>query len=268
MKRNPKRDKAWKYYLKNKGSATLKAIAKKFGVAESTIRRWKKEDGWDDNEPVVASKKSSQSKSENKKHSTVEYEIVPSAGLNDKQMLFCMHYVKCWNATKSYQKAYECDYRTAHANAHRMMANDGIKSEIDRLKRALRESVMIDARHILQKYLDIAFADIKDYMAFGTEVIHVPVVKKGEPVLDEDGNPTYEAVKYQYMELKNDVDVDGTIITSIKKTKEGIAVTLADRMEALAVLLRYEDVFDENTMKRLREQKLRVEIEAEKAKVW
>ncbi|MBL3728070.1 terminase small subunit [Lysinibacillus sp. HST-98] len=72
---------------------------------------------------------------------TVQFDIVPSDGLNDKQLLFCMYNVKYFNATKSYQKAYQCDYITANRNAHRLMVIEGIKEEIMRLKQQLVDSV-------------------------------------------------------------------------------------------------------------------------------
>lgn len=115
------RNKTWKYYQKNKGKVTLKAIAVKYDVSESTIRRWKKEDRWDEEQPPGTRKKKSARGSPNK---TVEYELIPSNGLNDRQLLFCMYYVKYWNATKAFQKAYQCDYVTALRNAHRMMVNE------------------------------------------------------------------------------------------------------------------------------------------------
>lgn len=52
-----------------------------------------------------------------------------------------MYNVKYFNATKSYQKAYQCDYITANRNAHRLMVIEGIKEEIMRLKQQLVDSV-------------------------------------------------------------------------------------------------------------------------------
>jgi phage terminase small subunit len=41
--------------------------------------------------------------------------------------------------------------------------------EIVRLKKQLADSVMLDARQVLQKYIDIAFADITDFVEFDTK---------------------------------------------------------------------------------------------------
>ncbi|GEM_PF-3130509 len=94
MARNTNRNKAWKYYLKNKGKVTLKAIAAKFGVSESTIRRWKKEDRWEDEQPSSTRKKKTVRGSPQKAlKKTVEFELITSNGLNDRQLFFCMYYV-------------------------------------------------------------------------------------------------------------------------------------------------------------------------------
>ena len=169
-----------------------------------------------------------------------------------------MHYVRYWNATKAYQKAYECDYRTAHANAHRMMANDGIKTEIARLKKDIADGLMLSAEAVLQKYIDIAFADITDYMEFGQrEAAEVNAVT-GEPLLDKDGEQvTY---KYNVVNLKDSTEIDGTIVSEVKKGKDGVSVKLVDKMAALAMLSKYTDLLNDEQLKRLREEKLKVDI--------
>lgn len=250
------REKAYDYYCKNKGKVTFKAIAAKFGVSENTLRRWRKEDGWDVDKPK--NKKSTRGSPKKRPQKTVEYELIPCNGLNDRQLLFCMHYVRCWNATKAYQKAYECDYRTAHANAHRLMANDGIKEEIARLKKDIADGLMLSAEAVLQKYIDIAFADITDYMEFGQrEAAEVNAVT-GEPLLDKDGEQvTY---KYNVVNLKDSTEIDGTIVSEVKKGKDGVSVKLVDKMAALSMLSKYTDLLNDEQLKRLREEKLKVDI--------
>lgn len=248
------REKAYNYYRKNRDKITFKAIAQKFGVSESTLRRWRKEDDWDDD--VSNKKKMTRGSPKKRSQKTVEYELTQSDGLNDRQLLFCMHYVRYWNATKAYQKAYECDYRTAHANAHRMMANDGIKIEIERLKKNLADGLMLSAEAVLQKYIDIAFADITDYSDFGT-VEEIVKDETGKPILDYQG----EEMTYQrtYVNLKNASEVDGTLITEVKKGKDGVSVKLVDKMAAMAVLAKCTNMLDDRTA-RLQQEKLKVDI--------
>ena len=36
-------------------------------------------------------------------------DVIENTELTEKQRLFCIYYIQCFNATKAYQKAYECD---------------------------------------------------------------------------------------------------------------------------------------------------------------
>ncbi|MGE7115031.1 terminase small subunit [Lysinibacillus sp. NPDC047702] len=229
--RDPKRDKAYELYKASNGDIKLKDIAGQLGIAEGTVRGWKNKDKWDEKleaesngtfqskqpknteRSVKKKPKRSDVKPEAESQATVQFEIVQSDGLNDKQLLFCMYYVKYFNATKAYQKAYQCDYITANRNAYRMMVNEGIKEEIIRLKQQL---------------------------------------------LDYQG----EEMTYQrtYVHLKNADDVDGTIVSEVKKGKDGVSVKLVDKMAALAMLSKYTDLLNDEQLKRLREEKLKVDI--------
>lgn len=276
--RNSRRDHAYDIYKAHNGEIKLKDIAEQLGVSEGTVRGWKNKDSWEDRieaesngtfqskqpKNTVRSVKKKTKKTQRSKatpevesQATVKFEIVPSDGLNDKQLLFCMYYVKYFNATKAYQKAYQCDYITANRNAHRLMVNEGIKEEIMQLKQQLADSVMLDARDVLQKYIDIAFADITDYSDFGT-VEEILKDETGKPLLDYQG----EEMTYQrtYVHLKNADEVDGTIISEVKKGKDGVSVKLADKMTALAMLSKYTDLLNDEQLKRLREEKLKVDI--------
>ncbi|MGG2081673.1 terminase small subunit [Lysinibacillus pakistanensis] len=273
--RDPKRNKAYGLYKASNGDIKLKDIAEQLGIAEGTVRGWKNKDKWDEKleaesngtfqskqpknteRSVKKKPKRSNVKSEAESQATVQFEIVQSDGLNDKQLLFCMYYVKYFNATKAYQKAYQCDYITANRNAYRMMVNEGIKEEIIRLKQQLADSVMLDARDVLQKYIDIAFADIKDYSDFGT-VEEILKDETGKPLLDYQG----EEMTYQrtYVHLKNANEVDGTIVSEVKKGKDGVSVKLVDKMAALAMLSKYTDLLNDDQLKRLREEKIKVDI--------
>ncbi|KOY81298.1 terminase small subunit [Lysinibacillus macroides] len=287
--RDPRRDQAYDIYKAHNGDIKLKDIAEQLAVSEGTVRGWKNKDKWDDrleaesngtfqskqvkNTERSAKKKTkrtqrSKATPEAESQATVQFEIIESDGLNDKQLLFCMYYVKYFNATKAYQKAYQCDYITANRNAYRLMVNEGIKEEIMRLKQQLADSVMLDARDVLQKYIDIAFADITDYSDFGT-VEEIVKDETGKPLLNYQG----EEMTYQrtYVHLKNSDEVDGTIISEVKKGKDGVSVKLVDKMAALAMLSKYTDLLSDKQLKRLREEQLkykneisRIEMEQQK----
>ncbi len=209
---NPKMVKAKKLYEKGlklseiaeKKGLKLSEIAEKLGVPDGTVRRWKCNYDWDnkrsDNKGERSEKKSERSKKNIKLKNTVVDELARDDDLTDKQKLFCIYYVKCFNATKAYQKAYKCKYETAAVNGNRLLRNTKIKSEILTLKENKLNRAFISKDDIFQKYLDIAFSDMSDYADFGVKEIEVDG-DKGEKV----------KVKVPYVNIKNSDEVDGTL---------------------------------------------------------
>ena len=216
---NPKMVKAKKLYEKG---LKLSEIAEKLGVPDGTVRRWKCNYDWDnkrsDNKGERSEKKSERSKKNIKLKNTAVNELARDDELTDKQKLFCIYYVKCFNATKAYQKAYKCKYETAAVNGNRLLRNTKVKSEILNLKENKLNRAFISKDDIFQKYLDIAFSDMSDYADFGVKEIEVDG-DKGEKV----------KVKVPYVNIKNSDEVDGTLISEISVKK----VKLLDRMRAL-----------------------------------
>ncbi len=216
---NPKMVKAKKLYEKG---MKLSEIAEKLGVPDGTVRRWKCNYDWDnkrsDNKGERSEKKSERSKKNIKLKNTVVNELARDDELTDKQKLFCIYYVKCFNATKAYQKAYKCKYETAAVNGNRLLRNTKVKSEILALKENKLNRAFISKDDIFQKYLDIAFSDMTDYTEFGEEEVEV-INDKGKK----------EMVKVPYFKIKSSDEVDGTLISEIGAKK----LKLLDRMKAL-----------------------------------
>lgn len=52
-----------------------------------------------------------------------------------KTTAFCLYFVKCFNATRAYLKAYNCSYSTAAVEGCRLLKNPKIKEMIDILKK-------------------------------------------------------------------------------------------------------------------------------------
>lgn len=95
------------------------------------------------------------------------------------------------------------------------MRNVEITQEIDRLKAEQMTDLKLDVRDMLQKYIDIAFADITDFLGFGSEEV-VARNKFGNVMTDDDGKEiTYT---HNIVSFKNADEVDGTIITEVKKS--------------------------------------------------
>lgn len=233
---NEKAEKARKLY---KDGMKLVEIADQLKVPPGTVRRWKSTYHWDGEHQSERSEKKSE-RSESKKSVTKEVvadevkQVIQNTDLTDKQQLFCIHYIRCFNATKAYQKAYGCDYATALVNGSRMLGNARIKDEILRLKQDRLNREFLSESDIFQKYMDIAFADVTDFMEFGNEDVDV--------ILDTGERKT---ITVSHVNIKNDADVDGTIISEVSKGKDGIKVKLADRMKALQWLSDHMDLATE-----------------------
>lgn len=224
--RSPSRDEAKRMYLDSKGKMLLKDIAKAVGKQDTQIRRWKSLDHWDEElKGNVTIPKDNVTKQNNGIEKPPKTELLPeeietlnNEELTEKQRLFCLYYVRWFNATKAYQKAYSCDYFTAAANGPRLLGNARIKEEIQRIKDAKIKQTMYSTEDYFQKMIDIAYSDVTDYLSFGQEEAQ-----------DKNGNTFMMNV----INLKESCDVDGTLIQEVKQGKDGIAVKLVSKEFAL-----------------------------------
>jgi len=230
--RSPDREKARQIYLNSNRSAKLKDIADSLGIAEGTIRGWKNKDKWDNElngtlpkiRNVPKDKKIIKKTTENK-----------SNELTEKQRLFCLCYVKNFNATTA---AINAGYskETARMIGYENLTKPYIREEIERLKNIKRQSIMINEDDIVERYMQIAFADMTDYAEFGTK--EVPDFDSfGKQKVDDKGDPVYR--KYDFVDFKNHDQVDGGLICEISVGKSGMKVKLEDRQKALDWLANY-----------------------------
>lgn len=225
-------DKAFEMY---KQGLKLVEIANQLGVAEGTVRSWKNRYKWaGDNATLQRSKRNVAKNSKTlikNKESPVAHEVesvMKNTELTDKQQLFCIYYIRCFKATKAYQKAYGCNYTTAMSEGSKHLRNPKIKEEIFRLKQERLNREFLSESDIFQKYMDIAFADITDYVEFGNGSFNDP--------------ETGEEVSYSFVNLKDSKTVDGTIVSEVSKGREGAKIKLADRMKALQWLTDHMDL--------------------------
>lgn len=209
-----------------KDGMLLKDIAKKLGKADGTIRSWKNRYQWDakNNATLQKKKKEKTQRCKKKKNIPKEVEyVIQNEELTSKEALFCLYYVKSFNATQSYKKAFGSNYNTAMTQGSRMLRKPKIISEINRLKKEKYSQAFLSEEDIFQKYVDIAFSDISDYVNFGTEDIVIGV--------DDNGNDIV-ATK-SYVRFKEVSEVDGSLINEIKIGKDGASIKLTDKMNAL-----------------------------------
>ena len=220
-------------------------IAAALGIPEGTIRSWKKRYKW--NATLQTEKRNVANKKANKrvktKASVPEVEsVIENPDLTDKQRLFCLYYSRSFNATRSYQKAYGGDYLTACASGPRMLENVRVKDEIMKLKQERYVRSFISEEDIFQKYWDIAFSDITDFLSFGRR--EVPVMGTFGPVKvkDDDGKEIQLTKEINVVEFRESPEVDGSILTEVKQGKDGASIKLADRMKALQWLADHMDL--------------------------
>lgn len=241
--RDPNRDKAYQIWKKYKGDKKLKDIAAELGVSDTQIRKWKSQDKWEQTKGNVTNSKRNVTKKD-----SVPVPVVGNKDLNDQRSMFCLYYLKYFNATKAYQKVYGCDYKTANANGSRLLAIDSVKREIERLKAMRQSGVFLDGQAVLQKYIDIAFADITDFLTFGRKEIEVDMDGNGDPIMKE----------VNYVEFANSHEVDGTLISEVKQGKDGVSVKLEDKMKALDKLSLYFDLFPDKFKREVEQEKLKL----------
>lgn len=259
--RDPMRDEAFALYKGSNGKMPLKEIAAQLGKGEGTVRGWKNKDKWNEkmigtfqsnerNAPIERSKKKPAKKQVEQVIETFENMSEETAHLSDVQRFFCLYYIKYLNATKAYQKAYSCTYETANVNGPRLLVDASIQAEVKRLKRERAESILLDKEDVLQRYMDIAGANIDDYIDYGTEDVED---------YDEDGNPiTY---KRSFVHLKDSKTVDNSVVSEVRLGKDGVAIKLHDKLKALQFLARYTDLTDSNSRAKIELEKVQLELE-------
>lgn len=195
-----------------------KDIAAKHNVSINTVKSWKSRK-WN-----VPPEIKGATKKEKVAHEKEVQPIIDNDELTEQQKLFCLYYLECFNATKAYQKAYGCDYKTANSNAYLLMVNHGIKEELHRLKAELQQDVFLDVKDLIKEYIKQAFADVTDFTEFGQEIVQFSDGSEG-PV--------------SFVRLKESDSVDGTLIQEVKKGKDGVSVKLYDKQKAMSELMKY-----------------------------
>ena len=227
-------------YIDYQNGMKYKDIAAKHDVSINTVKSWKSRK-W--NAPP---EKKGATKKEKVAHKKEVQPVIDNDDLTEQQKLFCLYYLECFNATKAYQKAYQCDYNSARSNSIRLIAKDSIKIELKRLKAELQQDIFLDVKDLIREYAKQAFADITDFVEFSsTEHKLYEYDDSGEKkeVLNEFTGEL-ETYKSSQVSLKSSAEVDGTLIQEVKKGKDGVSVKLYDKQKAMAELMKYIEIDD------------------------
>ncbi|WP_252247765.1 terminase small subunit [Clostridium sp. ZS6] len=256
-----------------------KEIAEKYNVSINTVKSWKTRYKWckdkksmhtKNKKVCTQSKKSAGAKKQNKEINKEPIadevkEVMENDELNDKQRLFCIYYSKCFNATKSYLKAYTCTYETANVEGCKLLVKPSIKAQIDSLTR-IRFNKEALKNGVLQKYIDIAFADLGDYVEFGKK--QVPRWTKDKDGVDipiVDPNTGEQKIsEYSYVDLKDSISVDTSLISEVSEGKDGVKFKLADKMKALDFLTKHCNLLSDEEKKQLKRVGVFINLECQK----
>lgn len=260
--RSPNRDKAYEIYKEHNGDIKLKDIAAQLNLKDTQIRKWKSQDQWEQklkgtlpkNKSNVTNSKSNKGNGNEEPIAKEVNELMEDEELTDKQRLFCVIYSQKLNATKAYQKAFKVKYETAMVEGSKLSRKPKIKEHIDKLIAAKCNKEFLQ-RSVLQKYIDIAFSDMGDYVQFG---------KKQKRIYDDNGNPVIDpdtgeqkVIEYSYVDLKESNLVDTTLISEVSQGKDGIKFKLVNKEKALDFLNKHCNLLSD-------EEKTKLDIETKK----
>lgn len=246
-----------------KNGMKQKEIAKKYGTTINTVKSWSRRYEWSKKKKKGAPQnKSVHTKKECKK---IAEEIVETSELDEEHQLFCIYYLKYHNKVKAYQKVKpNTPYNSACVMASRWSKQPAVIEEINRLKKELYEDALLDPQDIVQKYIDIAFADLNDYLEYGREEVPV-IIKNPDTGEDEVLKRTVNMVKF-----KESAFADGTILSEVKQGRNGASIKLADRMKALDWLSKHMNLATEEQRAKIdliKAQTRKIAIDDEKEEI-
>lgn len=200
-----------------------KEIAEKYRVSVNTVKSWKQRYGWNRKGMHTKTEKSMHTKQQKvctqnqageikEMHETDgSRKTLQNSDLTTEQQMFCLYYSRTFNATQSYINVYHSKYESAAVQANKLLKNNKIREEIERLKEIKRQQIVCDVEDIIELNMRIAFADMGNYVKFNSNVI----------------------------ELHNSEAVDTQLVQEVKEGKNGITIKLADKNKAMEFLERY-----------------------------
>lgn len=139
-----------------------------------------------------------------------EQELRLTGHLSVREQAFVKEYIICLSATEAARRA-GYSKKSATTLGPRVFRRPRVQEAIKKAMEERSERCDVDADMVVQQLARIAFADMKDFVAYGPSGVT----------------------------LKDNVKVDGTVVGSVSETKEGIRFTLAPKITALELLGRH-----------------------------
>lgn len=161
--------------------------------------------------------------------------------LNDKQRKWCEVYVNSFNPKIAAKKA-GYNSKIAHSLGWKLRQNPEVNLYLAWLKLKITYKVWIRPEDIIDQYARIAFADITDFV--------------------EVRNGKVTCVDSEMM--------DGQLVKSVKRGRDGIAIEMYDKFQALDKLERFFEEMPKDWRQKIEEKKLdlmqqKLKLEQQKA---
>ena len=214
---------------------SLNKLAKKEGIGKATIVKWSKEYGWSKKEATdrpeatkPTDRQESSLKTVEEVKDCIKRKIDKSSDLNDKEKLFCHYYIRTFNGSLAVRKAGYSE-KFPDRYAYTLLKKEKIRKYIDELQEEIKNNVIVDIGNVIDLMKRVAFADIGDFIEFGSE---------------EKERSDGEKYKKNYINFRDMEEVDGQLINEMSVGKDGIKVKLVSKEKALEFLAKYIDYPD------------------------
>ena len=150
-----------------------------------------------------------------------------SLNLNDKQRAWCESYVNNFNSKIAAKKA-GYSPRSAPTIGWKLRQNPDVCLYLAWLKLRVSYKAWVRPEDIIDQYARIAFADVTDFVE----------VKSGR------------------LTLVDSEQMDGQLVKSVKKGRDGVSIEMYDKMQALARLERFFEEMPKDWKQKIEERKL------------
>lgn len=291
----PEEERDWKSIQKEweSGESSMKQLSVKYGIPYNTIRKRRERHEWNPPDKVNVKKRTKLQQAEDRaeklaeaaehKRLKKEQELIKQkneevaysggVGLSDEERLFAQEFLLCHSPTNAYRKAFGRNPKDKN-EPYRILRYKRIQRYITELQAGVGESFALTLQNLMQEFTEMAFSDINDWIEWGSQDITQKKVigydENGNPEyeLDDDGFPVTEVVGQRpFIKFKNEDErpVNSRVIQEIKMGKDGISVKMVDKLAAMRELKEFFKYVQTDEMRRLQEEKLRVEIALLKA---
>ena len=181
----------------------LVKIATEIGVPPGTVRRWKCVYNWANEAEKAGQKNESACNAPPCDEIPDALAALDAPSLTCKQSLFVIRYAKTYNATRSYWEVYGCSYASALVRGPVLAGKPQIQSAVRCVRKSMLSQMGLTPDDIFQKFIEIAFADITDFVQFAGETVRLRPLS----------------------------EIDGTLLQEL--SCDGAKIKLPDRLKAL-----------------------------------